>query len=107
MNSSRTTLRLDDALLRQAKAMAAANGRSLNDFIVDAIRVAIARPAEAFGAPLPTFGGRGLQPGVDLDDTAALLALMEEPDLVRRVRYGAPPPLRRVAERPAGDEGDS
>ena len=26
---------------------------------------------------LPTFKGRGLQPGVDLHDSAALLALME------------------------------
>jgi hypothetical protein len=29
------------------------------------------------GAPLPTFAGRGLQPGVDLDDTASLLDLMD------------------------------
>jgi hypothetical protein len=28
-------------------------------------------------APLPTFAGQGLQPGVDLDDTASLLDLME------------------------------
>ncbi|MDH4348149.1 MAG: ribbon-helix-helix protein, CopG family [Gemmatimonadota bacterium] len=27
--------------------------------------------------PLPTFAGQGLQPGVDLDDTASLLDLME------------------------------
>lgn len=29
---------------------------------------------------LPTFTGRGLQPGVDLDDSAALLELMERGD---------------------------
>jgi hypothetical protein len=28
--------------------------------------------------PLPTFKGKGLQPGVDLDDTASLLDLMDE-----------------------------
>jgi hypothetical protein len=28
-------------------------------------------------APLPTFAGQGLQPGVDLDDTASLLDLMD------------------------------
>jgi plasmid stability protein len=79
----RTTIRLDDALLRQAKARAAASGRSLNDFITDAVRAALApRPAKGRGADLPTFRGRGLQPGVDLDDSAALLDLMErdEPD---------------------------
>jgi hypothetical protein len=30
--------------------------------------------------PLPTFGGQGLQPGVDLDDTATLLDLMDRGD---------------------------
>jgi hypothetical protein len=31
-------------------------------------------------APLPTFAGQGLQPGVDLDDTASLLDLMDGRD---------------------------
>lgn len=48
----RTTIRLDDALLRRAKAHA------------------------AVAAELPTFRGRGVQPGVDLDDNAGLLDLM-------------------------------
>ncbi len=30
--------------------------------------------------PLPTFGGSGLQPGVDLDDTASLIDLMNQHD---------------------------
>lgn len=30
--------------------------------------------------PLPTFRGQGLQPGVDLDDTASLLDLMDGSD---------------------------
>jgi hypothetical protein len=34
-------------------------------------------------APLPTFRGRGLQPGVDLDDTASLLDLMDRRDAAR------------------------
>jgi hypothetical protein len=78
----RTTIRLDDSLLRRAKAQAAATGRSLNDFIADAVRAALApRPARGSeqDIELPTFRGRGLQPGVDLDDTAALLDLMERP----------------------------
>ncbi len=33
-------------------------------------------PSEA-PAPLPTFRGEGLQPGVDLDDTASLVDLMD------------------------------
>jgi Arc/MetJ family transcription regulator len=75
--SMRTTIRLDDSLLRQAKAAAAASGRSLNDLISDAVRAALAsRPTPSRVAELPVYRGHGLQPGVDLDDSAALLDLM-------------------------------
>jgi plasmid stability protein len=75
----RTTIRLDDALLRRAKAQAAASGRSLNDFISDAVRTALAaRPIRPASVELPSFRGRGVQAGVDLDDNAALLDRMEE-----------------------------
>lgn len=75
----RTTIRLDDHLLREAKACAARAGRSLNEFIEDAVRSAVLDDRQAdSGAPvIPVFrGGRGLQPGVDLDRNAALLDLM-------------------------------
>lgn len=89
----RTTIRLDDLVLRRAKARAAAAGVSLNDFISDAVRAALAGRAQAAGAvPLPTYRGRGLQPGADLDDSAALLDLMESaPDLAARTRRVAEP----------------
>lgn len=90
----RTTIRLDDALLRRAKAHAAAVGRSLNDFIADAVRAALApRAAPAVAAELPTYRGCGVQPGVDLDDSAGLLDLMEEAGTAERSRP------RRVAEK--------
>jgi len=80
----RTTIRLDDALLRRAKAQAAATGRSLNDFIADAVRAALApRPRASRVMELPTFKGGTLLPGVDLDDTAGLLELMEEGERAR------------------------
>lgn len=43
---------------------------------------ALDRPAspEAGGSALPTFRGRGLQPGVELDDTPRLLDRMEGRD---------------------------
>lgn len=74
----RTTIRLDDHLLREAKARAARAGRSLNEFIEDAVRAAVlAQQAPSAAPPLPVFrGGRGLRPGVDLDSNAALLELM-------------------------------
>ncbi len=75
----RTTIRLDDTLLRRAKAEAAGSGRSLNDFIEDAVRAAVApRAAKRKAVELPTFKGRGIQAGVDLDDSSDLLDLMED-----------------------------
>ena len=78
----RTTVRLDDALLADAKTAAARSGRTLTQVIEDALREALARgmSTEPSRRPvaLPTFTGRGLQPGVDLDSTASLLELMDE-----------------------------
>ena len=82
----RTTIRLDDDLLREAKANAVRTGRTLTAVIEDALRLAL-RPAEHPGGrvELPVFEGKGqgLQPGVDLDDSAALLDLMEQYDRPR------------------------
>ncbi len=79
----RTTIRLDDQLLAEAKQLAARTGRTLTAVIEDALRQALAqarstRRKKQEPVDLPTFRGKGLQPGVDLDDTAALLSLMEE-----------------------------
>jgi len=71
----RTTIRVDDELLREAKKLAAATGRTLAAVIEDALREALSRrPAERRGEPvrLRTSGGRGLLPGVDLNDSASL-----------------------------------
>jgi hypothetical protein len=80
----RTTVRLDDALLRAAKAEAARSGRSLTRVIEDALREALRRrPKKGARAPvrLTTVAGQGLCPGVDLDDSAALLDLMDRGDV--------------------------
>lgn len=76
----RTTVRLDDDLLREAKKLAASRGITLTAVLDEALRSLLARRVEEgpLEAPsLPVFAGRGLQPGVDLDDSAALLELME------------------------------
>lgn len=78
----RTTIRLDDGLLRDAKVLAARTGRTLTSVIEDALRESLARRKVGAGEhiQLPVFrpvGRRGLQPGVDLSDSAALLDLME------------------------------
>jgi hypothetical protein len=88
----RTTIRLDETLLRRAKSMAAASGRSLNDFIADAVKAAVTPRAGRSSAPtIPVYKGGHLLPGVDLDDSAGLVDLMDRPD-------PAEPPARRAGE---------
>lgn len=78
----RTTILLDDALHRAAKREAARSGITLTRMIEDSLRERLARRS-AGAEPrsrrrLPTFRGEGVRPGVDLDDSAALLDLMDE-----------------------------
>lgn len=77
----RTTIRLDDDLLTEVKVYAARRGKTLTSVIEDALRETIANQHTLEKRPpikLTTVTGNGLQPGVDLDDSAALLELMEE-----------------------------
>lgn len=74
----RTTVTIDDGLLRRAKEQAARTGRSLGAVIDDALRVLlIDRPRADRAVELPTDGGSGLRPGVDLEDKDALAALLD------------------------------
>lgn len=82
----RTTLDLDDALYAEAKKAALAAGRPVTALIEDALRQALARrrPSARRHAPrLPVLKGRRLMPGVDLDDSAALLDLLDRPHAPR------------------------
>lgn len=76
----RTTIRIDEQLLKEAKLHAARQGKTLTKVIEEALRQSLApkhnsQPRQT--VRLPTFGGKGTLPGVDLDDSAALLDLME------------------------------
>ena len=76
----RTTIRINDRLLTEAKKLAAERGSTLTAVIEDSLRAAISRRKPGKRPSkfrFPTFKGGGLQPGVDLDDTSALLDLME------------------------------
>lgn len=76
----RTTIRIDEALYREAKATAAQTGRTVSSVIEDAVRESLRRshdePREA--PPLPTFGGTGVMPGVDLTSNAAVREMMDD-----------------------------
>jgi hypothetical protein len=76
----RTTVRLDEHLLTEAKKFAAESGRTLTAVLEDALRDALARRAtrdKRTRVRFRTFKGDGLRPGVDLDDSRALLDTME------------------------------
>ena len=76
----RTTIRLEEQLLTEAKTFAAETGRTLTSVIEDALRSTLARrkqPRQRKRVRLPTFRGSRLLPGVDLDNTASLLDRME------------------------------
>lgn len=76
----RTTLNLDENLMREVKERAARTGRTITSIVEDALRVSLReRPAgnEWLPARLTTIDGRGPLPGVDLDDSATLSELIE------------------------------
>ena len=76
----RTTVRLDEHLLAQAKQLAAASGKTLTSVLEEALREKLARRA-ANGRRKPVrlrvCDGGGVLPGVDLDDSSSLLDAME------------------------------
>ena len=77
----RTTIRIDDALYRRAKTLAAQSGRTVSDVIEDAVRTSLSSKPPSGAADtteLPVFGGTGVQPGVDLSDSASLRDLMDD-----------------------------
>jgi hypothetical protein len=79
----RTTLDLDDQLLKEAKKLAAERGTTLTAVMEDALRIVVRRvekPKPRRRRRLPTTGkpGGSFMPGVNLDNNAAMLELMEE-----------------------------
>lgn len=80
----RTTVRLPDDLLAEAKKRAAERGVSFTRLVEEALRETLARDQLSEGerdqVRLTTVDGSGLQPGVDLDDSASLGELMDRDD---------------------------
>lgn len=75
----RTTLNLDDQLLISAKHRALEENVPLSQLVENALREALAKP-RAVSTPvhLVTVSGYGVKPGVDLDNTASLLDIMDD-----------------------------
>jgi hypothetical protein len=90
----RTTIRLDGALLAQAKEYAARHGRTLTSVLEDALRELLNRheTADRPRVVLDVFHGTGLLPGVEIDHGARLHDLLDVEEAER---------LRRVTDAPA------
>jgi plasmid stability protein len=75
----RTTIDLPDDLVGELKRRAARSKQSFKAVVEDALRQALATRVRKAAPPFRaiTFGEGGLQPGIDLDDTAALIDAME------------------------------
>ena len=88
----RTTVRLDPALMARAKEEAARKGVTLTALIERGLRLVLARPAQRpvrrrMRIPVSTARG-GTHPGVHLDNSAALVDLLEERDSRKTAFYG-------------------
>ena len=78
----RITINLPDDLLGRIKKRAVEQGTTVTALIEDSLRASLgrgARKAKRSRVKLRTFGRKGLHPGVDVDDSAGLLDLMEAP----------------------------
>lgn len=76
----RTTIRLDDKLLEQTKQYALTHGKTFTATVEDALREKLMSRAGTKKQPrikLKTVSGKGVNVGVDLDDSASLLDAME------------------------------
>ncbi|WP_285570254.1 DUF6364 family protein [Actinoallomurus iriomotensis] len=81
----RTTVRIDDELLADAKAFAAKHGRSLNSVVEDALRQMLHQKKtadERREVVLPVYGEEGARPLIDVSP-AGLKEFLEQEDIER------------------------
>lgn len=76
----RTTVRIDDHLLAEAREQARRRRQTLGELVEDALRRELG--AQAGPGPPPEIpvsrGGTGARPGIDLTSNAAVLAALDE-----------------------------
>jgi hypothetical protein len=81
----RTTVRLNDSLLRKAKKYAAEHGTTLTAMLDQGLRMVLREETPGYGAKpkrkkfdLPVFkGGKGLRPGIDPTSNAQMLDIAD------------------------------
>ena len=78
----RTTLSINDNLLKEAKKRSIKRNCSLGEVVDEALRLSLFSQKKTGNAsqttrPLKTFKGSGIQPGVELNNSASLLEAMD------------------------------
>ena len=78
----RTTVRLDEGLLRQVKAEAARRGETVTALIERGLRLLLSasqRPSKRNRVKLPVSRATGgTRPGIDLDDSATIQDFLDD-----------------------------
>ena len=77
----RTTLNINDTLLKKAKKCSIERNCSLGEIVDEALRLSLVTQKKsdtaAIARPLKTFAGSGIQPGIDLNNNASVLEAMD------------------------------
>lgn len=86
----RTTLSIDDALLRQLRQKALDSGKPFKQVVNDTLRAGLHPAASPQRQPYrcPTFSIGALAPGVDLSKANQLAAALEDDALIEKLRQG-------------------
>jgi hypothetical protein len=78
----RTTLSINDHLLKEAKKRSIQRNCTLGEVVDEALRLSLTAPKRTGTAnqttrPLKTFTGSGVQSGIELNNSASLLEAMD------------------------------
>jgi hypothetical protein len=86
----RTTLTIDDGLLRQLRQKALDSGKPFKQVVNETLEAGLAGPPATVRTPYrcPVFSIGALAPGVDLTQANQLAASLEDDLLIERLRQG-------------------
>ena len=90
LDAVRTTLTIDDGLLRQLRQKALDSGKPFKQVVNDTLRAGLETPVAAARPRYvcPTFSTGPLAPGVDLTKANQLAAALEDEELIQTLQQG-------------------
>jgi len=90
LDAMRTTLTIDDALLRQLRQRALDSGRPFKQVVNDTLRAGLSQSGLRADVPhrCPSFSIGDLAPGVDLTKANQLAGALEDDLLIEKLRQG-------------------